>query len=321
MKIFHLLLLAISLTYIASVTYYPACSSSYSSIIDALNSIGVDSSYSNRKSIAALNGISNYRWISDQNIQLLNLLKQGRLIKSNSGDPTPIPTPTPTPTPSSGNEMIQKLVNSGTYSSKRDTLRIIGNLLFDRGYSASWVAGVLGNVYHEGSIGKFEPSAYVSNPSAEPQYLKYMDQLYNYRSKYSNKIVTDVSMKELGVMLEKLKQDNWKRGKFGLGCVQWTGGRTYNLYKKYAEACAYQDRITLDKATIAEGNIIISELSGEYSNVYNQWNRENSNKNSANAAYNAGYLVCKKYEVPADTENQAKKRAKTAQNMYEVMTS
>ena len=216
--------------------------------------------------------------------------------------------------------MIQKLINSGTYSSKKDTLKIIGNLLFDKGYTASWVAGILGNIYHEGSIGKFESSAYISNPSAEPQYLKYMDQLYDYRTKYSSKVVTQVSMKALGTLLEKLKKDNWKKGKFGLGCVQWTGGRTYNLYKKYAEACGYQDKITLDQATKAEGNMVISELSGDYKYVYNQWNSENSNKNTASAAYNAGYIICKKYEVPADTENQAKKRGKTAQSMYEIMT-
>ena len=28
-----------------------------------------------------------------------------------------------------------------------------------------------------------------------------------------------------------------------------------------------------------------------------------------------------KYEVPADTTNQAKKRGKTAKNMYSIMTS
>ena len=373
MKYSHLLVLfLISLTYISAVTYYPACSSSYSSIIDALNSIGVDSSYSNRKSIAEINGIYDYSGSYDQNLKLLNLLKQGKLIKSSSGDdpeptdyrtdaptdyrtdiPAPeptdyntdaptdyrtdIPAPEPTdyntdaptdyrtdipaPTPSSRSEMIGKLVRSSTYFSKRNTLKIIGNLLFDKGYPTSWVAGVLGNIFSEASIGKFESSAYIKNPSAEPQYLKYMDQFYDYRNKYSGKIVTDVSMKALGLLLTKLKNDNWIRGKFGLGCVQWTGERTYTLYKKYVAACNYQDRITLDQATKAEGNMIIEELSGRFSDIYSQWNSGNSNKNSGSAAYDAGYRICKKYEIPADTENQAKKRGKTAQNIYEIMTS
>ena len=76
----------------------------------------------------------------------------------------------------SSNSMIDKLIANGKYSSKSKTLKIVGNLLFSNGYEAAFVAGVLGNIYHEGSIGKFESSAYISNPSAEPQYLKYMDQ-------------------------------------------------------------------------------------------------------------------------------------------------
>ncbi|MDY3919908.1 MAG: phage tail tip lysozyme, partial [Candidatus Limivivens sp.] len=62
-------------------TYYPACSSAHTSIVSALQSIGVDSSFSNRSNIAALNGISNYSGTSAQNIQMLNLLKQGKLVK------------------------------------------------------------------------------------------------------------------------------------------------------------------------------------------------------------------------------------------------
>ncbi len=63
------------------VKYYPACSQSYTSIVDALNSIGVNSSYTNRKAIAIKNGISNYIGSSHQNILLLNKLKAGKLIK------------------------------------------------------------------------------------------------------------------------------------------------------------------------------------------------------------------------------------------------
>lgn len=62
--------------------YYPACSSSYKSIVDALNSIGVDSSFNHRKKIAAANGISNYTGTAAQNTKMLNLLKQGKLKKA-----------------------------------------------------------------------------------------------------------------------------------------------------------------------------------------------------------------------------------------------
>ena len=120
---------------------------------------------------------------AEQNIELLNKLKKGILIKSNSGSSDPTPSD-----PSSTNAMIKKIENSSKYSSaKRKTMSIIGTLLLNKGYEASFVAGILGNIYHEGNIGMFESSAYISNPSAEPQYLKYKDDLYSYRTKYSGK--------------------------------------------------------------------------------------------------------------------------------------
>lgn len=61
--------------------YYPAISSDYNSIVEALKSIGVDSSFNNRKKIAVKNGINNYTGTATQNIEILDKLKAGRLIK------------------------------------------------------------------------------------------------------------------------------------------------------------------------------------------------------------------------------------------------
>ena len=63
------------------VNYYDRYSGKTSSIVTALNSLGIDSSFANRKNIAKANGISNYTGTAAQNINLLNLLKQGKLIK------------------------------------------------------------------------------------------------------------------------------------------------------------------------------------------------------------------------------------------------
>ena len=49
------------------------------SLVDALKQIKVDASFSNRKRIAKNNGISNYSGSHNQNLKLLNLLKQGKL--------------------------------------------------------------------------------------------------------------------------------------------------------------------------------------------------------------------------------------------------
>lgn len=62
-------------------TYYPKCASKYTSFVDALKSIKVNSSFANRFKIASKNGIKIYVGTSSQNIKLLNLLKQGKLIK------------------------------------------------------------------------------------------------------------------------------------------------------------------------------------------------------------------------------------------------
>mgnify|MGYP000919710527 CR=1 FL=1 len=66
-------------------SYFPKYTGSTSSIVTALNAIGANSSYDYRKQIAAANGISNYTGTSAQNTNLLNLLKQGKLIKPNTG--------------------------------------------------------------------------------------------------------------------------------------------------------------------------------------------------------------------------------------------
>lgn len=49
------------------------------SIVDALNEINIDSSYKYRSELAKINSIENYKGTKEQNIKLLNLLKEGKL--------------------------------------------------------------------------------------------------------------------------------------------------------------------------------------------------------------------------------------------------
>ena len=110
----------------------------------------------------------------------------------------------------SNHPMIDKLVNKSDYRNKKDTLKIIENLLFLNDYEPAFVAGVLSNIYHGQSIGKFESSNYGSHPEREPQYLKIMDENYHYKENYSGKSINDVKMNDLKNLLEHLKQDNWE---------------------------------------------------------------------------------------------------------------
>ncbi len=62
-----------------SQMYYPKYKGSSGSIVTALSSLGIDSSYSYRCKIAAANNISSYRGTANQNTKMLSLLKQGNL--------------------------------------------------------------------------------------------------------------------------------------------------------------------------------------------------------------------------------------------------
>lgn len=66
---------------ISTVNHYPRYFGTSGSIVTALNTVGVASSFNNRKKIAKANGITAYLGTAAQNIKLLNLLKQGKLVK------------------------------------------------------------------------------------------------------------------------------------------------------------------------------------------------------------------------------------------------
>lgn len=61
--------------------YFTAASYSGNSITDALKSISAQSSYTYRAKLAAANGITGYRGTAEQNLNLLKLLKEGKLRK------------------------------------------------------------------------------------------------------------------------------------------------------------------------------------------------------------------------------------------------
>ena len=66
-------ILAPKVTYLSNPSYNGV------SIVDALNQIGVDSSYGYRARLAEVNEISNYIGTAEQNTYMLNLLKKGTL--------------------------------------------------------------------------------------------------------------------------------------------------------------------------------------------------------------------------------------------------
>ena len=61
--------------------YFPKCAPTHTSIAQALESVGADSSKSYRKQIYAVNFSDKYTYSGRQNIAMLLLLKEGKLIK------------------------------------------------------------------------------------------------------------------------------------------------------------------------------------------------------------------------------------------------
>ena len=209
--------------------------------------------------------------------------------------------------------------------SKKDTLVAMAQVLLDDGYAPAFVAGILGNILVEGDCGRFESSAYVSNPDAQPDYLRYLDENYDYREKYSYKLIYEgISVKEVYAMILELGPGgaNGRGSCFGLGCLQWTSyERIKRLVENYIEVAGDADTITLAQVQEAEGMTVSYELNNTYRSVYTTWQSENADQNTTEAAFAAGVIVCVRYGVPVgyNTEEVQNTRGALAEAVYNVM--
>ena len=219
--------------------------------------------------------------------------------------------------------MIRNLEDSTL--SKKDTLVAMAEVLLDDGFAPAFVAGILGNIMVEGDCGRFESSAYISNPDAEPDYLVYLDENYDYREKYSYKLIYEgISLQEVYNMILELGPEgaNGRGSCFGLGCLQWTSyERIKRLVENYIEVAGDADTITLAQVQEAEGMTVSYELNNTYRSVYTTWQSENADQNTTEAAFAAGVIVCVRYGVPVgyNTEDVQNTRGALAEAVYNVM--
>ena len=219
--------------------------------------------------------------------------------------------------------MIRNLEDSTL--SKKDTLVAMAEVLLDDGFAPAFVAGILGNILVEGDCGRFESSAYISNPDAEPDYLVYMDENYDYREKYSYKLIYEgISLQEVYNMILELGPGgaNGRGSCFGLGCLQWTSyERIKRLVENYLDVNGNADSITLAQVQEAEGMTVSYELNNTYRSVYTTWQSENADQNTTEAAFAAGVIVCVRYGVPVgyNTEEVQNTRGALAEAVYNVM--
>lgn len=80
-KGFYGVLRPVDRSMIDTEVYFAKCNSEYTSLVDALCSIGAKSDFAYRKVVAKENGISGYIGSAKQNTAMLKLLKDGKLIK------------------------------------------------------------------------------------------------------------------------------------------------------------------------------------------------------------------------------------------------
>ena len=225
---------------------------------------------------------------------------------------------------------IQNCSTSTIPSNRKEAAVATAQAMLYDGYAPAFVAGMIANIVFEGATGQFESSKYVSNPSAKPDYLVYMDTQYAgtdyYLNNYSGKTIIDVNVQNVYSMLHSLKttsNDTWRingsRVGFGLGSIQWTFSRAYTLVQLYLEVNNNQSSISKTQAIEAEKLMIMRELkSSEYRGIVNTWRNKCDNINSADAANIAGSDLCNSYLRPADS-TQAQKRATRAEAIYSAM--
>ena len=198
----------------------------------------------------------------------------------------------------------------GLSAEKKTALVKAAERLLEDRFDPKFVAGVLGNILSEGTVGIFESSNY-KDPNRRPAYLVYMDTHFDYRNSFSGKSIREVGIQAALELQQKVKESGYK-GKFGLGMVQWTAERTEQLLRAY-QRYASGDKPTKEECIEAEVNFMADELKGVYARVYTNW------KKGAQTAASAGEIVCRQYEKPSDMSNQAKIRAQNANKIYLVM--
>ena len=226
------------------------------------------------------------------------------------------------------NKMLSNLDKDKTLKLTADHKKAMlyaGEKMLNAGYDEKFVAGVLGNIMHEGVPGQFEKSNYSSHPEMKPRYLKYMDDDFDYTKKYSGKNISEVGIKET-VKLQKeaskkkhFEEANGKKtviqDKFGLGMFQFTGSRTSDVLDEYQTFYnkTKENNPTKEQCLEIEINFTLKELKSEmYQGIYKSWKKGNK------TAYSAGDKFCKEYENPKD-KNQAIVRGNDAEKIYKVM--
>ena len=280
-----------------------------------------------------------------------------KLTVYSAGGDISIPDPAAQAEASNRSQMLANLNSSSVLGKKKEAIVGVMKLLMDAGFEPAFAAGVGANVFSEGTYGKFESSKYISNYKKRPRYFCYLDggdyytqvdgdyvlsavymsqeQLDAYTGEaegrlrfgpenfyldnYSGKYAYEIDLAQLEALMEALSAGGWQ-GKFGLGIVQWTGGRTQKLVAMYRKYAGASNTLTQAQIIAAENEMILSDFQGSYNAVYTAWKLANpGGLDTVEAARSAAALVCTRYEIPVNKEAKAVTRGDKAAAMFKVM--
>lgn len=228
---------------------------------------------------------------------------------------------------------LNNLCKKEGYSAQKvSDMQIIAKNLFCNGYSVSFVAGMLGNVYIEGDFGYLEGV----NPGTNTEYnywnrmnsYSYKDNktghVYKYYDDFSFGHIYDVDYKAYRQLVNNILLDpetGEKTNIIGCGSCQWTIKSRYELLMKcYEEADREGDndgQISYEECVIGETTCMLEELSSE--GDFHYVVEECSDNNSANAAIYNAEKICNDYENPSDKDKKLEQRKKAAEEIYNVM--
>ncbi len=231
---------------------------------------------------------------------------------------------------------IEKVQNHDEYdySGKIKDMQIVATTLLSEGHSISFVAGMLGNVYIEGEVGKLENVNQGTNTKYEYwnqiNKVSYVDEetgkTYTYYDDFRDKHIYEVDFQvykrlvELD-MIDKEDGDNV----IGCGSIQWTlKGRFSRLLDCYEEADRMGNndgQLSYEECVVAESNCMVMELGVDEPGY--RFNtrvvKACSTDDSEVSAKEAAKIICDIYENPSDDAKKLEERQTAAGDLYNAM--
>ncbi len=183
------------------------------------------------------------------------------------------------------------------------------------GYSLDMIAGFVGNIVNEGNYGYFESSNYKTKK--KPDYLEHMDTFHNYGTYVSGRNLYDVGTNML-VQYRKDGNCSDELHKFGLGMVQWTGGRGEALIDKYLAEFGDNAFPTREECAKVEIDYMLEELRTTYHDVIDKCEEETEEMIDTDKVAENTKIIMIDYERAGDAN--LSKRQEAADIWFFVLT-